>query len=83
MYLSRPIENFEAEKFKKKVNKELEKVAYKLHKTRKLCRSNLESEENDKQYRRKKYLKRYRSWLNECLQDLDDIPQRSSLEVRL
>lgn len=70
---SQPIENFEAEEFKKKIDKELEKVAYKLHKTRKSLKTGLDEELHHKQHRRRNFLKRYRLWLNECLQDLDDI----------
>lgn len=74
MYSSPPlIENFEADQFNAKIHKELEKVEAKLYKTGKLLVSNLEYEEHNKQYRRKNYLERYRLWLEECVQDLDDI----------
>ncbi|AHA46241.1 hypothetical protein ISTM_343 [Insectomime virus] len=67
-----PIENFEAAKFSKKIGKQIELVDGKLLLAKERMGKCLE-EEYHKQYRRINYLERYRLWLEECLQDLDDI----------
>lgn len=68
-----PIENFEAEKFSKKFRKQIELVEGKLLLAKKRMESGLDEEEHHKQYRRTNYLERYMLWLEDCIQDLDDI----------
>lgn len=70
---SSPIENFEAEKFSKKIRKQIELVEGKLLLTKKRIEKGLDEEEHHKQYRRTNYLERYMLWLEDCIQDLDDI----------
>ncbi|AEA06952.1 conserved hypothetical protein [Lausannevirus] len=67
------IENFEAEKFAKKIRKQVELVEGKILLAKKRMETYSEEEEHHKQYRRVNYLERYKLWLEECIQDLDDI----------
>ncbi|AQQ73944.1 hypothetical protein [Kurlavirus BKC-1] len=70
---STPIENFEAEKFTKKIRKQIELVEGKLLLAKERMKTGSDEEEHHKQYRRTNYLERYKLWLEDCIQDLDDI----------
>lgn len=69
-----PIENFEALEFKNTIEKQMEKIEAKLYANKKAFKNkSISYDEHNVLFRRKNYLKRMRSWLEDCLQDLDDI----------
>ncbi|AMQ10578.1 hypothetical protein [Brazilian marseillevirus] len=79
------LENDDALLFRGTIEKQLERIEGRLYRVEKELEKNLEYEEHNKVWRRKKHLERFSNWLRDSLQDLDDIhkgvPWKHSLKV--